>query len=566
MLNKFIDEGKREHEEMRTFIYDFQTTNELLFKERNNSLIELRFGVQELLKVINNVLMIDCDVKGVTTRGGKTTTQDVHDNNTNVLPKEPIVVELENPVGPNDVLTNDQPQMTSEPVVQPSNKVQTPFPRILRKEKEEAQQKKFLENLKQLHINLPFIEALAQMPKPFLATARVMIDVFNKKITLRVGDDEVIFDVDQSIKRPTTKDDECYGIDDLDDTINEDAQELLTNEESDSFLSRGLEKSIDQSDLECCESASSNGNNESDLENSVHHIVSANTPCMTAIFHDMVEDFMEVFMDDFSVFGSSFDCCLANLDRMLARWQRIDGKFKSIYYASKTLNNAQEHYTTTEKELLAVVFSFDKFRPYLILSKIDKKGVKNLAADHLSRLENPDLGTFTKEEITNEFPNEHLMILKAELNNDEPWYADYVNYIVGKFIPPNWTPKKRRRFVSQVKNYFWDEPYAFKLCSDNVMRRCIDGNKILEILGHYHSGPTEGHHNASITRRKVYGSGFYWPSIFKDDKDYVMRYDACQRSGNISSRNEMPQNNIQLQLLSDYYCWKEYADRDEIKD
>ncbi|GJW31533.1 DNA-directed DNA polymerase [Tanacetum coccineum] len=86
--------------------------------------------------------------------------------------------------------------------------------------------------------------------RPFLATARAMIDVFNKKITLRVGDDEVIFDVDQSIKRPTTEDDECYGIDDLDDTINEEAQELLANEEPDSFLSRGLEKSIDQSDLE----------------------------------------------------------------------------------------------------------------------------------------------------------------------------------------------------------------------------------------------------------------------------------------------------------------------------
>ncbi|GKB70966.1 hypothetical protein Tco_0932378 [Tanacetum coccineum] len=154
MLNKFIDEGKREHEEMRAFIYDFQTNNELLFKERNNS----------LLKVINNVPMIDCDVKGVTTRGGKTTTRDVHDNDTNVLPKEPVLVEPEKPVGSNEVLTNDQPQITSEPVVQPSNEVQpppVPFPRRLRKEKDEAQQKKFLENLKQLHINLPFIEALA---------------------------------------------------------------------------------------------------------------------------------------------------------------------------------------------------------------------------------------------------------------------------------------------------------------------------------------------------------------------------------------------------------------------
>ncbi|GJS61451.1 reverse transcriptase domain-containing protein [Tanacetum coccineum] len=200
---------------------------------------------------------------------------------------------------------------------------------------------------------------------------------------------------------------------------------------------------------------------------------------MTAILHDMVEDIMEVFMDDFSVFGNPFNCCLANLDRMLARFeetnlvlnwekcdfmvkegimlghkiseagievdrpkidviaklpyptnvkrvrsflgQRIDGKFKPIYYASKTLNNSQEHYTTTEKELLAVE-------------------AENLAADHLSILENPDMGVFTKEEIVNEFLNEHLMKLKAELNDDEPWYADYANYIVGKIVPPKWTP------------------------------------------------------------------------------------------------------------------------------
>ncbi|GJT89641.1 reverse transcriptase domain-containing protein [Tanacetum coccineum] len=531
--------------------------------------------------------------------------------------------------------------------------------------------------------------------RPFLAIARAMIDVFNKKITLRVGDDEVIFDVHQSIKRPATKDDECYRIDDLDDTINEEAQESLVNEEADSFLSRGLEKSNDQSDLECCESASSNENDGSNSENSIRHIESTNTPkfhfykyqvlekqkgaiawkmsdikgispsycthkilmeddykpviqpqrrlnskvqdvvkneivklldseliypisdsswsvyvgmntnvflmgfrdsskyqalrrikkrlpspvlmglsltdecrfglcnapatfqrCMTAIFHDMVEDFIEVFMDDFSVFGNSLDCCLANLDRMLARceetklvlnWnvpfelmcdasdfavgavlgQQIDGKFKPIYYASKTLNNAQEHYTTTEKELLAVVFSFDKFCQYLILSKTIvytdhsalkiKKGAENLAADHPLRLENPDLGTFTEEEITDEFPDEHLMILKVELNNDEPWYADYVNYIVGKI-----------------------------LCLDNVMRRCVAGNEILEILAHCHSGPTGGHHNASITGKKVYESGFYWPNIFKDAKDYEIKFDACQRSGNISSRSKMSQNNIQV--------------------
>ncbi|GJX90760.1 reverse transcriptase domain-containing protein [Tanacetum coccineum] len=177
----------------------------------------------------------------------------------------------------------------------------------------------------------------------------------------------------------------------------------------------------------------------------------------------------------------------------------------------------------------------------------DKKGAKNLAADHLSRLENPDLGTFTEEEIADEFPDKHLMVLKIELNNDEPWYADYVNYLFGKIMPPNWTAKKRRRFFSQVKNYFWDEPYAFKLCTDNIMRRCVAGNEIFKVLAHCHFGPTRGHHSASVTERKVYKSGFFWPSIFKDAKDYVMRCDACQRLGNISSRSEMPQNNIQIE-------------------
>ncbi|GJW56736.1 reverse transcriptase domain-containing protein [Tanacetum coccineum] len=121
ILHKFIDEGKCEHEEMRAFISDFKTTNEILFKEWNNSLIELRFGVQELLKVMNNVPMIDYEVKGVTTRGGKTTTQDAQDNNTNMQPEEPAVVDLDKLVGSNEVLTKNQPQMTNEPVVQPSS-------------------------------------------------------------------------------------------------------------------------------------------------------------------------------------------------------------------------------------------------------------------------------------------------------------------------------------------------------------------------------------------------------------------------------------------------------------
>ncbi|GJY58162.1 reverse transcriptase domain-containing protein [Tanacetum coccineum] len=158
--------------------------------------------------------------------------------------------------------------------------------------------------------------------------------------------------------------------------------------------------------------------------------------------------------------------------------------------------------------------------PCQVLEK--HKEAEDLVAYHLSRFENPHMEVLTEREIADKLSDEHLMVLKSKFNNDEPWYADFVNYIVGK------------------------EPYAFKLCADNIMRRCVAGSETLEILAHCHSGPTGGHHSASVTVKKVYESGFYWPSIFKDANVYVRRCDACQRSGNISSRNEMPQNNIQV--------------------
>ncbi|GJR72584.1 reverse transcriptase domain-containing protein [Tanacetum coccineum] len=131
----------------------------------------------------------------------------------------------------------------------------------------------------------------------------------------------------------------------------------------------------------------------------------------------------------------------------------------------------------------------------------------------------------TEREIDDEFPDKHLMFLKSKFNHDEPWYVDFVNYIVGKVVPPNWTFEKRKRFFSQVKTYFWEEPCAFKLCAYNILRRCVAGSETLEILAHYHSGPTDGHHSASVTAKKVCQSGFYWPSVIKDASEYVRRCD-----------------------------------------
>nr|XP_025692648.1 uncharacterized protein LOC112794893 [Arachis hypogaea] len=299
--------------------------------------------------------------------------------------------------------------------------------------------------------------------------------------------------------------------------------------------------------------------------------------CMLSIFSDMVEKFLEVFMDDFSVFGDTFNTCLNHLTLVLKRcqetnlvlnWEKchfmvpegivlgfyrrfikdfskiakplsnllmIDQPFvfdkncqhafetlkhklttapiitppdwdlpfelmcdaseiaigavlgqkkgnlhHVIYYASKVLNEAQKNYTTTEKELLAVVYAFDKFRSYLIGSKIvvytdhaalkylmskqdakprlirwilllqefdievrDRKGTENLVADHLSRLP-PETIQKASLPVNESFPDEHLMQIQQT-----PWFADIANYKVGRKIPQEFT--KQQNFILEVE-------------------------------------------------------------------------------------------------------------------
>ncbi|GJX37612.1 retrovirus-related pol polyprotein from transposon TNT 1-94 [Tanacetum coccineum] len=113
-----------------------------------------------------------------------------------------------------------------------------------------------------------------------------------------------------------------------------------------------------------------------------------------------------------------------------------EGKhFRPIHFASKTLNNAQQNYTVTKKELLVVVFAFDEFRSYLIKNK---KGAENVAADHLSRLENPNLEELRDEDIDDNFPDETLMNVLSNDEDEIPWFTDFANYLAeAKALPTN---------------------------------------------------------------------------------------------------------------------------------
>nr|GFA16132.1 putative reverse transcriptase domain, ribonuclease H-like domain protein [Tanacetum cinerariifolium] len=234
--------------------------------------------------------------------------------------------------------------------------------------------------------------------------------------------------------------------------------------------------------------------------------------------------------------------------------QMIEKHFRPIHYASKTMNQAEANYTTIEKEMVAVVYASKKFHSYLIMNKsiiytdhsalkylfskkdakarllhwilllqefdfkefdfkvINTRGAENYAVDHLSCLENPYENIFDPKEINETFPLESLNKV-AHKDPSITWFGDLANYHAGNFI----------------------------------MKEAID------ILNACHSRPTEGHYGANYTAKKLFDSGFYCPSIYKDAFELVKHCDSCQRQGKNSQKDEMPQNFIQICEIFDVW-------------
>ncbi|GKE36956.1 hypothetical protein Tco_1460361 [Tanacetum coccineum] len=105
----------------------------------------------------------------------------------------------------------------------------------------------------------------------------------------------------------------------------------------------------------------------------------------------------------------------------------------------------------------------------------DKKGAENLAADHLSRLENPHQGVIEKKEITEIFPLETLRMISFQDGSSTPWFADIANYHAGNFIMKEMSSQQKKKFFKDAKHYFWDDPYLFQICMDQMIRRCVYG-------------------------------------------------------------------------------------------
>ena len=214
--------------------------------------------------------------------------------------------------------------------------------------------------------------------------------------------------------------------------------------------------------------------------------------------------------------------------------QRAEKVFKAIYYASKTFNEAQENYSTTKKEMLAIVFSCEKFRPYILGSRFiihtdhaaikyliakkeakprlvrwvlllqefdleikDKKGCDNVIADHLSRVEKPTVQE-EEREIAENFPDEQLF----QLSLQSPWYDDIVNFLACGIMPPEFSYQQRKKLRTDSKYYILDDPLLFRRGADLIIRRCVPEGEQSKILQECHASPYGGHFSRDKTTHK----------------------------------------------------------------
>ena len=245
-----------------------------------------------------------------------------------------------------------------------------------------------------------------------------------------------------------------------------------------------------------------------------------------------------------------------------------------MLYASKTLNDAQKNYTTTENELLPVVFALDKFTNYLLRTSIvifndhsvlkyllnkkdakarlirwilllqefniqikDKQGVENVVADHLSRVKVES--HFEEAQINDEFPDDALCAVEKL-----PWFANIVNYLATGELPSEWNMETKKYFLSRAKHYAWDDPYLYKFCPYQIIQRCVPEDEQQDILRMCHEGACGGHFASRKTSAKILQSGFYWPTMFKDCNTHCKSCPQCQQLGKINTRYQMPQNHI----------------------
>ena len=262
-------------------------------------------------------------------------------------------------------------------------------------------------------------------------------------------------------------------------------------------------------------------------------------------------------------------------------WQFDDSnRESSMYYASRQMSPAEKKYTTTEREALAVIYAYKKFRHYLLgyrivfhtdhdslkylVNKPDlsgwiarwilllqefnykvvvKSGKANANADYLSR----QRGTEALEDIQAKFPDEfdnkpnrkeeQVLHITGE---DESEFSDIIAYLVDRIYPTGLNREEKNVFQHKVAPFTIIHGILFRLGADKQLKRCLEKKERKQVMRALHSGPSGGHFAANTIANRIRSAGYWWPHLVRDVKAYVGSCDQCQRTGAPAFQNHWP--------------------------
>ncbi|XP_070007254.1 uncharacterized protein [Nicotiana sylvestris] len=303
--------------------------------------------------------------------------------------------------------------------------------------------------------------------------------------------------------------------------------------------------------------------------------------CMMAIFTDMMEDYLEVFMDDFSVVGDTFDDCFANLDKLLAiceetnllNWEKFHFMVEEDIVLGHKISKNGIEIDKAKIELLEkdAKFNFNddcmrafellKFKfttthlitapnwsvPFELMYGASDIAVEAVLGQCINKIFHPvqkSLSTqimrcFVMSKKDSKARLMRLVLLLQEFDIDiqdrkeVPWFVDLANFLARGIILDEFSSNQRKNIKRDCQDYYWDGPYLFRICMDGVIRRCVPEEEQGEILGACHSSPYGGHHGGARKVTKLLSCGFYWPTLYKDANELVKRCDECQQAGRI---------------------------------
>ncbi|KAM1125213.1 hypothetical protein FF1_040548 [Malus domestica] len=202
--------------------------------------------------------------------------------------------------------------------------------------------------------------------------------------------------------------------------------------------------------------------------------------------------------------------------------QRRNKQPHVIHYASRTLNDAQLNYSTTEKELLAVVFGLDKFRSYLLGTKVIVYS-NHAALKYL----------LTKKEAKPRLIRWMLLLQKFNIEiRDKKWSENVVAGHLSRLVHEEDSLPILETFPNE------------QLLSLEIIRRCVHNFEFNSILAFCHSYACGGHFGTQRTALTVLESGLYWPTLFKDARTFCITCDKCHRTGTIGAKDQMSQTPI----------------------